>query len=102
VLVEEGLKQGAADVEPRDNRILLREWLDYATRRVPQVQFQEIERALAGGRDLTFVEDDPALKTARRPAQRPRVFYRRETERQPLVVAQPRMAGRAEREADPR
>jgi len=37
-LVEEGLKTAIADAEPKDNRLLLREWLNYATNRVPQMQ----------------------------------------------------------------
>jgi uncharacterized caspase-like protein len=35
VLLEEGLKRAAADSEPRDQVIDLREWLDYATRCIP-------------------------------------------------------------------
>jgi len=34
-LVEGGLKTNAADKEPADGQVLLREWLDYATERVP-------------------------------------------------------------------
>lgn len=37
-LVEEGLKQGMADREPKDQKIVLREWLDYATEQVPRLQ----------------------------------------------------------------
>ncbi len=45
-LVEEGLKTPAADVEPKDSQLLLREWLDYATNRVPQMQQETIDRGL--------------------------------------------------------
>jgi hypothetical protein len=43
VLVDEGLKRAVADSDPVDDRIDIREWLDYATRRVPQVQLHEME-----------------------------------------------------------
>ncbi len=66
-LVEEGLKTNAADRAPKDGQVLIREWLDYATQRVPQMQ------------------QDNVGKT--RNMQRPRVFYRRETEPRPLIVA---------------
>lgn len=81
-LVEEGLKTGAADSEPKDGQVLLREWLDYAMNRVPQMQ----EENLAGRRQL--VQQD--IKTdSQQGLQRPRVFYRREVEPQPMVVAKP-------------
>jgi hypothetical protein len=34
--VEEGLKQGKADNASKDGQILLREWLDYTTIRLPE------------------------------------------------------------------
>src|SRR2546421_11784742 len=37
-LVEEGLKTSASDFEPKDGEVRLREWLDYATLRVAQMQ----------------------------------------------------------------
>jgi WD40 repeat protein len=65
-LVEEGLRQAKADDDPADGQILMKEWLDYATLRVPQLQ-------LEGDRYL----------------QKPRVFYRRDPDPQPLVIAKP-------------
>jgi WD40 repeat protein len=90
-LVEEGLKTSAADAEPKDNQLLLREWLDYATRRVPQMQQDMIEQGRRGlGLEVIFVEGDETIKDAnKRSLQRPRVFYRRETETAPLVIAKP-------------
>lgn len=78
-LVEEGLKTPAADLEPKDNQVLLREWLDYATNRVPQMQ----EEYAVGKRQLV---QQSAQATG---VQRPRVFYRREVESRPFVVAKP-------------
>jgi WD40 repeat protein len=63
-LVEEGLKQGAADNDPKDGEVWVREWFDYASTRVPNMQLDE--------RHFT---------------QTPRMFYRRESEARPLVVA---------------
>lgn len=84
-LVEEGLKNGAADSEPKDGKILIREWVDYAVARVPEMQ----AAALAGTRGLkiAFVPgDEKVADPSKRNVQRPRVFYRREVEPQPLVV----------------
>jgi WD40 repeat protein len=88
-LVEEGLKQSSADAEPIDGEVRVREWLDYATRRVPEMQITEMKRALARGIKLSFADEERALNIANRSGQRPRVFYRRELESQPLVVARP-------------
>jgi len=86
-LVEEGLKQAKSDREPKDGTILVREWLDYATNRVPEMQVDKM-KAL---RNLFFVEEERGLNLNqdKRSGQRPRVFYRRELEADPLVVAKP-------------
>ncbi|HYH86201.1 MAG TPA: caspase family protein [Pyrinomonadaceae bacterium] len=91
-LVEEGLKKSEADTEPKDGEVRVREWLDYATRRVPEMQIKEMQRALARGIKLSFADEERALNIANRSGQRPRVFYRRELESQPLVVARPAAA----------
>jgi len=89
-LVEEGLRQAAADGEPRDGQIVVREWFDYAERRVPAMQIDKVKQARAAGLDISFVEgEERGLDLTRRVAQRPRVFYRRELEAQPPVVARP-------------
>jgi len=127
-LVEEGLKTPNADVEPRDAQVTIREWLDYATRRVPQLQDEDTRKPKP---QTTVVPETPAqqqpqrnrrpqrgrapgkiqeqqqtqqsrqlerekqqVPTSMSPAeermlQQPRVFYRRETEPRPLVVARP-------------
>ena len=72
----EGLQQGAADREPKDGQVTLREWLDYAAQRVPQMLQQEGERRL-----LVQGRTDGAG------GQQPRVFHRREMEAQPLIIA---------------
>jgi WD40 repeat protein len=95
-LVEEGLRQGKADRQPQDKQIVLREWLDYATERVPQMQEEKLKETPQvkdqQGRELefVFVEGDESIKDpANRSVQKPRVFYRRETESLPMIVARP-------------
>ena len=89
-LVEEGLKTNVSDRAPRDGQVLLREWLDFATGRVPEMQQEKIGEQRKQGRQLEqlikFAESDTGSE---RNLQRPRVFYRRETENSPLVVARP-------------
>ena len=88
-LVVEGLRQAGADKEPRDGTILVREWLDYATARVPEMQIDKMKKARDAGVNLSFAEEERPLDLTKRSGQVPRVFYRREPESQPLVVAKP-------------
>jgi uncharacterized caspase-like protein len=77
-LVEEGLKKTAADRSPKDGRVLLREWIDYATERVPQLQVQKMQQGRDIGKEVAFVEGDETSELAKRNLQRPRAFYRRD------------------------
>jgi len=88
-LVEEGLKQGVADRDPKDGTINLREWLDFATDEVPKMQDESMLDALRGrGRYITFRGDGSRTSDPNQSGvQRPRVFYRREFETKPFVVA---------------
>lgn len=89
-LVEEGLKSGAADTEPKDGQVVLREWLDYATERVPRMQEAKMKEGRGLAHKVAFVEgEDKVEDVDKRSVQRPRVFYRREPESQPMVVAKP-------------
>jgi WD40 repeat protein len=89
-LVEEGLKTPSADSSPKDGNVMVREWLDYATLRVPLMQEQGMQDARKLGRNLAMVEGEEKIDDlAKRSLQRPRVFYRREPEAEPLVVARP-------------
>lgn len=89
-LVEEGMKTPAADISPSDGRVMLREWLDYASVRVPQMQQSIMQEARKVGREVTFVDGETKVQElGKRSLQRPRVFYRREPESNPLVVAKP-------------
>jgi WD40 repeat protein len=96
---QEGLTS-AADAD-KSGDVVVREWLDYATQRVPQLQEEKIEEARQQGRSLTFFKKPAPLGTPSKPGeaargdapstgvQRPRVFYRREPEPQPPVIARP-------------
>jgi hypothetical protein len=74
-LVEEGLNQGKADFS-KDGQILLREWLDFPALILPTLQQEGVARSAQRRPELT----EGTL-------QRPRVFYRREVERTPFIVA---------------
>ncbi|MFN2513492.1 MAG: caspase family protein [Pyrinomonadaceae bacterium] len=87
-LVEEGLKQAAADSDPKDGEVRVREWFDYASTRVPNMQIEKMKQARNLGINLSFLEGDKtASDLERRVTQTPRVFYRRESEARPLIVA---------------
>ncbi len=89
-LVEDGLKSAAADTAPKDGKISVREWLSYPTQRVPQLQEETMEGARKLGRDIVFAEGEENIKDpAKRSLQRPRVFYRREAESVPFIIAKP-------------
>ena len=82
-LVEEGLKTPVADTAPKDGVVIAREWLNFATERVPQMQEEKMTQSRGLGLEIVFVEGE------KRSVQRPRVFYRRELETNPLVIFKP-------------
>jgi WD40 repeat protein/uncharacterized caspase-like protein len=89
-LVEEGLKTAAADNEPKDGVVNARELLDFATERVPQMQEEKMKETRGLGVGIAFTEGEQKIADPdKRSVQRPRVFYRREMEANPLVVARP-------------
>ncbi|HEY8411991.1 MAG TPA: caspase family protein, partial [Pyrinomonadaceae bacterium] len=89
-LVEEGLKTPVADTEPKDGVLIAREWLDFATERVPQMQQEKMAQGRGVGLEISFAEGETNVSDpSKRSLQRPRVFYRRELEATPLVIAKP-------------
>jgi len=87
-LVEEGLKQAVADSDHKDGEVGVREWFDYASARVPNMQIEKMKQARNLGLNLSFVEGkERAQDLERLVTQTPRVFYRRESEGRPLIVA---------------
>jgi len=83
-LVEDGIKKGLADRRAKDGEITVREWFDYATDRVPEIQDES-----DGARLLLLQDDKAADPNVVRSLQRPRAFYRREVELRPVIVARP-------------
>jgi uncharacterized caspase-like protein len=81
-LIDEGLGKALADRDGKDGQITVREWFDYATERVPEMQQQN-----TGTRLLLEIDDKAASVDAVRNLQRPRAFYRRES--LPVVIARP-------------
>lgn len=81
-LVEDGLRKMAADRRPRDGQVVLREWFDFASTAVPQMQANKVN-ADPAYKDRGLVK---ARLQKMREVQRPRVFYRREADPQPLVI----------------
>jgi len=89
-LVEEGLKTPIADIEPKDGLLSAREWLDFATERVPQMQEAKMKETRGVGLEIAFTDGEQNIADPqKRTLQRPRVFYRRELEANPLVIAKP-------------
>lgn len=89
-LVEEGLKTAIADSEPKDGLLNAREWLNFATDRVPQMQEAKMKQSRGVGVQIAFTEGEQNVADVdKRTVQRPRVFYRRELEANPLVIAKP-------------
>ena len=89
-LLEEGLKTPVADREPKDGVLIVREWLDFATERVPQMQEDKMKQGRGLGVEIAFTEGEQKIADPdKRTVQRPRVFYRREMETDPLVIAKP-------------
>jgi hypothetical protein len=84
--LKKGLKTPRADIQPADGQVFLKEWLDYATQRVPQMQEEKTE-GRAGKTIRTgggFRAGDEKTDPAKRNLQRPRVFYRRDTRLAPF------------------
>jgi WD40 repeat protein/uncharacterized caspase-like protein len=89
-LLEEGLKTPVADREPKDGVLIVREWLDFATERVPQLQEEKMKQSRGVGLQIAFADGEQNIPDPqKRSVQRPRVFYRRELEANPLVIAKP-------------
>ncbi|HKO98943.1 MAG TPA: caspase family protein [Pyrinomonadaceae bacterium] len=89
-LIEEGLKTSIADNQPKDGTLIAKEWLDFATERVPQMQEEKMKQTRGVGIGIAFTEGEQNIADPdKRSVQRPRVFYRRELESVPLVIAKP-------------
>jgi WD40 repeat protein/uncharacterized caspase-like protein len=89
-LVEEGLKRAAADRDPQDGVLAVREWFNYATERVPQIYREQLERKSTEQLAQLRRRKLRSLHLGGIPdVQQPRVFYRRELEAQPFIISKP-------------
>lgn len=86
VLLKEGLTS-AADIEPQNNQIITREWLDFAVQTVPNKQREIVEQAQKQGKTISFIDIPKGdREQSKRSAQTPRVFYRREPDAHPFII----------------
>lgn len=81
-----------------DGTITERNWFDYAVRQVPQMQIDEMKKRdveIKSGKSdsrsgVVFIKGaNKNLPPEKRGLQSPRIFYRREAEENPFVVAKP-------------
>jgi len=86
-LVEEGIKTASADQQPKDGEVVVREWLDFAAERVPEMQSEKMQEARLLKHEVAFVDGEEKISDLQqRSVQQPRVYYRREMEFNPLVI----------------
>ena len=84
------MKTSAADSAPKDGQVMLREWLDYSVVRVPQLQLEKIKEARDLKNKSAIVGREERIPEPEKGnLQRPRVFYRREAEARPWLIAKP-------------
>jgi len=81
-LVEEALKTKVAG--DSQGNVTLREWVDYAAQRVPRMQQAES----AERRQFVKKQADKMIRDEE-DMQQPRVYYRREPDVKPFIVARP-------------
>jgi len=84
----EGLTTNKADKD-QDGQVTALEWLDYATERVPVLQVELFRNTVRHHSTNRLADETQDMDPKKREVQRPRLFYRRELETQPLVVARP-------------
>lgn len=86
-LVEEGLKSRVQETDTNgDGQVWLREWFDYTVQRVPSLREGKIEKSA----NQQNKSPDMVEVIERSKVQTPKVFYRREPDAQPWIVAQTR------------
>jgi uncharacterized caspase-like protein len=89
-LVEEGIKTADADQDPKDGEVVIREWLNYAAERVPEMQSEKMQEARLLKHEVAFVDGEEKIDDLqKRSVQQPRIFYRREMDFNPLIILKP-------------
>ena len=85
-LVDEGLMTDKADLEPKDGKVLMREWLDYATNRVPLLEQDQSKARQLERETLKAAPSKDAKLEVVPDFQRPKVFYPSGNDAHPFVV----------------
>jgi len=97
----EAMKNPQANADRNENQQLSeREWFDFAVEQVPLLQTEAMKQRRVdlqmgvsdtkGKRDIIYLDgDDSNLAPEKRRVQTPRVFYRRESEKVQMIIAQP-------------
>jgi len=87
-LVQDGLEAQKADFQPKDDTIFLKEWLEYAVERVPNL-YEEVQTGTFTAKGVTshFGASAQKLGQARAGLQQPSLFDFRKTSRD-VVVSQ--------------
>jgi hypothetical protein len=83
-LIEEGLKQGYADRDPKDRVVTMKEWLDYAVARVPELLQEYAEARLLLLKGTGGKPGQPNEENGKLFVQVPKVFYRQDSTMIPL------------------
>ncbi len=90
----EAMKNLQADKDG-NRRLSEREWFDYSVEHVPILQREAMSQRNAEikqtgrGIEIIYVNGDKNKNPDERSVQTPRVFYRRETDNNPVIIAQP-------------
>lgn len=82
-LVEEGLDSSAAFSRESVGDLGVRQWLDYAAHRVPEMLQEMLNEPSSANRGEKQKDTDALARSI----QKPRVFYRREPDSTPLIIA---------------
>lgn len=96
----EAMRDQEANKNPADEYLSEREWFEYAGSQVPKYQFEMMRQRSEENKNVKTGEqprseiyyvngDDPNLNPEKRRVQTPRLFYRREIDLNPLIVAKP-------------
>jgi WD40 repeat protein/uncharacterized caspase-like protein len=94
-LLTYSLVEGLKSADKTDNVIIDRTWFNYASALVPRLQLDEMQKRDAevknGTRDIgvNFSSDEEKNLAPEKRLQSPRLFYRREADLNPFIVARP-------------
>jgi hypothetical protein len=72
-LLKEGIEAGRADDQPKDQKVLLTEWLNYGVERVPSLADEVRKGAVTGLKGIRVIVP-PSQNAAAPPAQQPSLF----------------------------